>query len=258
MQGATIHVAKGLDARLIRPTKPATFIKNVAGRVVSAIERKGKWIRILLDDDQRIFVHLGMTGWVEHVTDSDPANPHPAAGDDHLKFERLRFVLDNDHEAVVFVDARRWGRLILTKKDTPTWTSLGTDPLDEGIDLDALVKRLAKRKKTSIKEALMDQKVLAGIGNIQAIEGLWRARIHPSSIASALPRPEVARLVRGLHWTIDRTLADLSNAKDSRFKVYGRKGEPCQRCKTTLERFELAGRTTTFCPGCQVQYTDSD
>ena len=100
----------------------------------------------------------------------------------------------------------------------------------------------------------MDQSVLAGVGNIQATEALWHARIDPRSPAGALAPRDVAAVVRGLRWTITRTIADLEkgrNAEDDPFVIYGHKGEPCRRCRTTLVRVVLGGRTTTFCPGCQ-------
>ena len=102
----------------------------------------------------------------------------------------------------------------------------------------------------------MDQTILAGIGNIQAIEGLWKAGIDPRSRASAIDRADLAKLTRALRWTIARTLADLEKdgpRPDNPFRIYGRKGEPCPRCRTPLERIDLGGRTTTFCPGCQAR-----
>jgi formamidopyrimidine-DNA glycosylase len=101
----------------------------------------------------------------------------------------------------------------------------------------------------------MDQTVLAGVGNIQAIEALWKAGVDPRSRAAALETGDVRRIASGLRWTIKRTLADLAkNGMDegeSPFRIYGRKGEPCPRCGEALERIILGGRTTTFCPGCQ-------
>ena len=116
-------------------------------------------------------------------------------------------------------------------------------------------ERIARRK-ASIKETLMDQKVLAGVGNIQAIEALWKAGIDPRSPASALDRQDMDAVVRGLRWTVRRTLADLEKGeggKDNPFVIYGRKGAECPRCGATLERIILGGRTTTLCPGCQTR-----
>jgi len=252
---ARIVSAATTDARIVRPLAPRTFVTRLEGRTIADIARRGKWIRCLLDDDQRLFIHLGMTGWIEREASADRSNPHAAAGH-HLRFERARIVVARrgKESAIVYVDPRRWGRLVLAREDIPSWTTLGPDPLADGIDVSLLAGKLARRPRTSIKEALMDQKVLAGVGNIQAIEALWRARVDPRSRASAIDRTGVGAIARGLRWTIDRTLADLSRARPDGdpFLVYGHKGEPCPRCRTPLRRIELGGRTTTFCPGCQI------
>lgn len=254
VRGATIQRVVVDDARIVRPMSARAFSQGVAGRAVVAIERRGKWIRWTLDDDRKVFVHLGMTGWFERDDVADPSNPHPAAGH-HLRFERVRFEMRKG-PAVVYVDSRRWGRVLLTAEDIPSWRALGPDPLHDGIDLDRLVTKLARRARRSIKEVLLDQAVLAGVGNIQATEALWKAKIDPRSSAAALSRADLARVAAAIRWTIARTLADLTKSaprRDSPFRIYGHKGEPCSRCKTTLRRIELGGRTTTFCPGCQVR-----
>lgn len=241
--GATFARVVTTDARIVRPLTPRAFVRRLEGRRVERLERRGKWLRIALDE-KRLFVHLGMTGWF-HEAEAEP-----------VRFERVRFELRRGarRHALVYVDPRRWGRMILAEDDIEAWTSLGPDPLADGIDVERVVTRLAKRKKQSIKEALMDQSVLAGVGNIQAIEALWRAQIDPRSRAAAVDARAMRAVARGLRWTIERTLADLAEnelGSDSPFRIYGHKGEPCPRCGTRLERFELGGRTTTMCPGCQ-------
>lgn len=254
-RGHLVVSVSAKDPRIVRPTRPKAFESSLTGRTVQAVDRRGKWLRCLLDGGQRLFVHLGMTGWLEEDRDPDPANPHPAVGH-YLRFERVGFVLRRGKKTrrIAFVDPRRWGRLVLAREDLPAWTALGPDPLDDGIDVARLGAKLARRNR-SIKEALLDQTVLAGVGNIQAIEALWRAKIDPRSRASALSRRDLAALARGLRWTIERTLADLTtkrrDSEASPFKIYGRRGAPCPRCKALLQRIELGGRTTTFCKGCQ-------
>jgi formamidopyrimidine-DNA glycosylase len=244
--GARITAARPFDPRIVRPLSRRAFTRAVRGRLVARVERRGKWIRIALDDRSKLFIHLGMTGWFEPV----------AAGAPPLRFERVRVEVTRrgSTAAVAYTDPRRWGRIVLARDDIATWSALGPDPLAEGIDPIALAAKLARRKKSTIKEALLEQRVLAGIGNIQAIEALWKAKIDPRSRAGALTQSDVRALARALHWTIERTLADLAKGEDGApnpFRVYGRKGEPCPRCRTTLRWIELAGRTTTFCPGCQ-------
>jgi formamidopyrimidine-DNA glycosylase len=244
IEGATLSRVTTSDALIVEPTSPRAFVRRLTGRKIERLERKGKWMRLLLDDEQRLFVHLGMTGWFEK-------------GDaDEIRFERVRFEITKGRKrsAIVYTDSRRWGRMVLSREDIRAWTLLGPDPLADGIDVGRLVTKLARRKKVSIKEALMDQSVLAGVGNIQAIEALWKAEIDPRSRAAAVDERAMKAIARGLRWTIERTLADLEKSGMdgvSPFRVYGRKGEPCPRCGVALERFELGGRTTTMCSGCQ-------
>ncbi len=245
MKGATIVHVAAHDTRAVKP-KPRAFESALVGRVVKKIERRGKWLRWTFDDGSLMFGHLAMSGWFE------PSR----AGAPPLRFERVAIDVKRGKKSmrVSYVDARRWGGMTLATADTPTWKKLGPDPLIEGIDEARLLAKLARRKKTTIKEVLLDQTLLAGVGNIQAIEALWKAGIDPRSRASSLAAKEVSALVRGLHWTIERTLADLAKGdegEENPFMIYGRKGTPCPRCKTVLQRIELGGRTTTFCGGCQ-------
>lgn len=248
LRGSRLAVVHAPDARILRPVAARSFVRQLTGARVEAVERKGKWIRLRLSGGLRLFVHLGMTGWFERAQKPGMAP----------RFERAGFELrkNGKRSRVSFTDPRRWGRLVLSKEDIATWSALGQDPLSDGIDPVALKARLARSKSRTIKEALLDQTVLAGVGNIQAIESLWKAKIDPRSPANALSAAQVRALVRALHWTIERTLKDLAKGADGAknpFRVYGHKGEPCPRCGTLFERIELAGRTTTFCPGCQIR-----
>src|SRR5262249_20070967 len=158
------------------------------------------------------------------------------------RFERVHFDLERDgaRSRVAYVDARRWGRLVLTRADTATWRALGPDPLADGIDIEALAAKLARTKR-SIKVALLDQRLLAGVRNIHAIGALWRARIDPRSRASRLAPKPLRALVRGVHWTIERTLADLAKGEGlggNPFRIYGKQDEPCPRCGHRLARIE--------------------
>jgi formamidopyrimidine-DNA glycosylase len=243
---ARIESVRTSDARIVRPKRPSAFVSGLTGRIVDRIERRGKWLKLTLDDGHLLFVHLGMTGWFEHVR----------RGQADLRFDRIRLdvVKSGKRSRIVYVDARRWGRLVLANDDIPTWKSLGPDPLDDGIDLDALERKLSRRTKRSIKEALMDQGVLAGVGNVQATEALWKAKIDPRSKAGAVSRTDLKAIASGLRWTIARTLADLAKggagAKNP-LRIYGRQGEPCPRCRHALEHVVLGGRTTIYCPKCQ-------
>jgi len=236
------HSRRDLERWIRRATIVATkgegkfALPSLRGRRIETVERRGKWIRIVLSDATLLFNHHGMTGeWKR--------------SDEPLRWERASLVVEKNGKRtrVAYVDPRKFGRLVVAREDIPSWSALGPDPLEHGIDAKALADKLARRRKRSIKEALMDQSVLAGVGNIQATEALWKARIDPRSPAGALAKKHVTAVIKGLRWTIARTLDDL----DVGFVIYGHKGEPCPRCKTTLVRIVLGGRTTTFCPGCQ-------
>ncbi|MBX3259553.1 MAG: bifunctional DNA-formamidopyrimidine glycosylase/DNA-(apurinic or apyrimidinic site) lyase [Labilithrix sp.] len=260
-RGARIVAVATTDARIVRPLRPRAFVSRLEGRTVRAVDRRGKWLRLALDGAAGLFVHLGMTGWFERADVGGPRNPLLSARGDRaspMRFERVRFELERRARpsVVVYVDPRRWGRMVLSDADIAPWTTLGPDPLSDGIDVDALSAALARRAKRSIKEVLMDQRVLAGIGNIQATEALWKARVDPRSRAGSLDRARVVELARAVRWTIRRTLADLAKGDrgaDDPFVAYGRDGEPCPRCGARFTKVALGGRTTTFCPRCQAR-----
>ena len=233
------------DARIVRPQRASAFEKAVVGRGVIAVDRRGKWLRARLEGGARIFSHLGMTGWFE-----------TARGDEPLRFERVRLTLERGGAVthVVYVDARRWGRMLVADEDVAAWSTLGPDPLDDEVDLEAVRARLARWKKRSIKDALMDQRLLAGVGNIHATEALWKAGIDPRASAASIDRKTLAAIMKGINWTIDRALADLAKGARSAhdpFVIYGHAKQPCPRCGTTLAKITLAGRTSAYCPGCQ-------
>jgi formamidopyrimidine-DNA glycosylase len=236
--------------------KPASVVNALRDRHVEAIERRGKWLRIVLDHGSGIFSHLGMTGkWVSR-----------GVRDDALPFERVRLDVarGRTRRSVRYVDQRLFGRFVLVKEGEPdlaAWTALGPDPLVDGIDVDALYEKLSRRK-LAIKPTLLDQTVLAGIGNILATEGLHAARIDPRRSARDLSRKEVSALARGLRRTIDRTLSLQEQegpvityveepGAENPFTIYGHEGTPCPRCKEPLAKMILAGRGTVFCAHCQ-------
>lgn len=252
MRGATITAARSADRRILRPQAPAAFGRALDGRRVRDVSRRGKWLRIELDGGVLLFSHLGMTGGFAR---RDPAAPALAA-------ERARFDLAparGKPSSVRYVDARRFGRLIVAERDIPEWTDLGPDPLADGIDSRRLAQTLGRRR-LPVKVALLDQSTLAGVGNILAIEALWRARIDPRSRSDALAAADVGRIGRALQAVIRHELAERERGGDDEvderahaFDVYGRAGEPCPRCGTVLVAIVLGGRGTTFCPGCQVR-----
>ncbi len=246
LDGATVSAARSSDRRVLRPSTPSAFSRALAGRRVRDVGRRGKWLRVSFDGGVLVFSHLGMSGWWV-VRDVDaPREP----------FERARIDVTRRGRAasVRYVDPRRFGRLVVAREDLDVWRELGPDPLLDSLDAGALARRVAERRR-SIKESLMDQTIVAGVGNILATEALWRARIDPRSPSRALSRADVAALARCVRAEIRKELRARESAKDDEwsdaFAVYGREGEPCPRCGAPIARVVLGGRGTSFCKRCQ-------
>ncbi len=255
MSSSTIVSATVPNTRIVRGGTPSAIVRALVERRVKKVDRRGKWLRFVLDDDTRAFSHLGMSGrWLK--CDAD---------DDALRSERVRLDVERSSGkrrviSVRYTDPRMFGRFVVSHDDIADWTNLGPDPLVDGIDGPVLATAVANVKRT-IKETLMDQTRLAGVGNIQATEALWRAKIDPRRVASSLERRELSALARAIRWSIDRTLdaekgPEIEYVEDAGsenpFLVYARGGEPCPRCKTALKRYVLGGRGTVSCPRCQT------
>lgn len=246
-RGRTIVDVVVPNTRVIRGQASARVRDALLGRRVARVDRRGKWLRVILDDDTRAFSHFGMSGrWVKRRLD-DPTE----------RSERLR--IDLDQRSLRYVDPRMFGRFVVARDDLPEWRALGPDPLVDGVDGATLARAIAGRRRT-IKEVLMDQLVIAGIGNIQATDALFRARIDPRSRADRLTRADTAALARAIRWSIDRTLAleegpEITYVEDANapnpFVIYGRGGDACPRCRAQLLRLVLGGRTTVLCESCQ-------
>jgi formamidopyrimidine-DNA glycosylase len=246
LRGGRVVSCEVQDARLVRPARPRAVAEALVERKVTGVERRGKWLRLVFDRELSVFVHLAMTGWFEL-----------APTDEALRHERARITVlrGKAKTRVAYVDARRWGRWVESRADIPPWAKLGPDALDAEIDVKVLHARLARRKKQSIKEALLDQALIAGVGNIQAAEALWKAKVDPRSPAASITPRALAGVVKAIGWTVARTLKDLARSDGGEadpWIVYGHKGRPCPRCGAIFVRIELGGRTTTFCPGCQT------
>jgi len=234
------------------PVARAPVAKKLVGRVVVEVERRGKWIRWSLSDKGGdLFTHLGMTGkWLKRAVSDGPE-----------RFERGRF--DVRGASVRYVDPRMFGRIIAADR-LAAWDELGPDPLVDGLDAAELAERLSRTGR-SIKETLMDQTVIAGVGNIQACEALWRARIHPARPARSvakdprLVRALVSAILASIRFTLkaqapEREIAYVEEPdSDNPFKVYGRAGERCPRRDGKFRRVVQGGRSTYYCPGCQRQ-----
>ena len=254
LQGRRLADVRILDPRLTRAEDPDAVAAELVGERVTDVRRRGKYLIFAFASGRHLLVHLRMTGSFQHpVTDAD--DPH----------RRAVIRLDNGSD-VAYRDVRRFGTWLLLEPgelDAYLAARIGGEPLDAAFTTAALARALEGRR-APIKAALLDQRAAAGIGNIYADEALWRARIHPLRPAGKLDRAEVAALRKAirsvLELAIERqgsTLRDYRTADGRRgrmqlaFKVYGRTGEPCERCGTEIAKTRVAGRGTWFCPTCQ-------
>jgi formamidopyrimidine-DNA glycosylase len=243
------------DPRLVRPYEPAEVAAELEGERVAAVERRGKYLIVRFESDRVLLIHLRMTGSLRHSGEGLDEDPH-----------RRAVVRLDDGSDIAYRDVRRFGTwLVLEPGELAPYlaTRVGDEPLDALFTAARLGERLAKRR-APIKAALLDQRTLAGMGNIYVDEALWRARINPLRPAESLDRNELRRLHKAIRATLEAgiarqgsTLRDYalpdggSGSMQDEFKVYGRGGEPCDRCGTPIAKTRLGGRGTWFCPTCQ-------
>lgn len=249
-QGRRIERATASRSRVIRGQAPARFAQ-LAGRRLEQIVRVGKWMLLSFDGGEGLVSHLGMTGkWIRRRAGEAPPS--------HV---RATLELEDGH-AIDYRDPRLFGRLVRGTMDQlralPALAALGPDPLD-GIDAPRLHKVLHGTRR-SLKEALMDQRTLAGLGNIQVSEALHRAGLHPARPANRVSLAEVEALASAIVAAL-RAALDAEDSPDpityveeggpNPFLVYDRKGKPCMKCRTPIQRIVQGGRSTFFCPTCQ-------
>ncbi|MEP6812620.1 MAG: bifunctional DNA-formamidopyrimidine glycosylase/DNA-(apurinic or apyrimidinic site) lyase [Actinomycetota bacterium] len=243
------------DPRLVRPFDPAEVAAELVGERVAAVERRGKYLIVRFESGRALLIHLRMTGSLRHYGSGLDDDPH----------RRAVVSLDNGSD-VAYRDVRRFGTwLLLEPGELQPYlaTKVGEEPLDAAFTAARLGDRIAKRR-APIKAALLDQRTLAGLGNIYVDEALWRARIHPLRPAESIDRNELRRLHNAIRRALEHGIARQgSTLRDYRLpdgaegemqnelKVYGRGGEPCDRCGTPIAKSRVGGRGTWFCPTCQ-------
>lgn len=239
MVGRTIDRIVLAHRSLRRRMSPAQ-LRSLRGARIASVERRGKHQLIHLDDGRVLHAHFRMTGdWAcDRATDPLP------------RFGRAAIVL-TDGSRVVLDDPRALSTLDLHPAGAALDLGLGPEPGDPALTSDAL-RAVLSRRRGPIKPVLLDQRVIAGLGNIYAAEALWHARISPTARASALTSAEVSRLLASIRKVIERaTGARYTDESVNRLAVYDREGKPCRRCRTKIERIVQAGRSTYFCPYCQ-------
>src|SRR5262245_51141811 len=239
--GKTIRRVELKHPALARRVSPSR-LRSLRGARVVEVERRGKHQLFRLADGRVLHAHFRMTG--DWAFDRE--------GDALPKFARATITFD-DGSRVVLDDPRALSTLDIHPANAPPDLGLGPEPSDSSLTAASLKAALAK-KRVAIKPVLLDQRVIAGLGNIYAAEALWRAKISPLAPAASLTVKQLANLLKAIRQVIDRaTGARYTDDSVSRLDVYDREGKPCRRCRTPLARIVQAGRSTYFCPKCQSE-----
>lgn len=238
----------------LRVPFPRRFAARLTGETVLALTRRAKYLVAELSSGETLVMHLGMSGSF-HVGRAAPAPPDRH---DHVVFDM------SSGAVVTFNDPRRFGFMdLLTPRQVaahPALSRLGPEPLSDAFTAEALALA-CRNRKTSLKAALLDQRVVAGLGNIYASEALHRAGLSPLrrastiSTASGKPRPAAHRLAAAIRQVLADAIERKRNPsyRSHRFQVYDREGEACRTrgCGATIRRRTQAGRSTFYCPSCQ-------
>lgn len=266
LPGKTIRSVSVRRPRVIRPTSAAQLQRALRGATFTRITRRGKYLVFELaragDSARRTLVgHLGMTGRMYLLPRAAPLPKHAAV------------VLDLGRRRFVYEDARYFGRFTL---ETALMATLGPEPLERSFSVSTFARTL-RRFRQPIKVKLLDQSVVAGVGNIYASEALFRARLAPQRPANRLARAEIQRLHRAIQKVLSEAIRfgstiplnhggrksdglfyfgkadDASDYYVERLRVYDREGQPCPRCGTPIRRIVQAARGTFYCPKCQAR-----
>lgn len=248
--------------RRSKSATPVDLVGRLRGRTLLTVTRRAKRIVLTLDDGARLHIHLGMTGVLTYAPADTPPNP---AKHTHLLLTlspptppSLRI---SDIAHLTFQDPRRFGRVIYLSPTCPDDDDLGPEPLT--LTPDAFHARLTRTKRP-LKSALLDQRLIAGLGNIYVDESLHRARLHPLTPPPSLTEGQTKTLLESIQHTLTQAIAHRgSTLRDYRtpdgdeggyqqhHHVYARDGRPCRSCDKPIERITLGGRSTHFCPKCQ-------
>src|SRR5215208_549268 len=242
VEGKTIARAKALHPAILRQF-PDASARRLRQRRITRIERRGKHQLLHLDSGATVHAHFRMNGdWLLTTVDV-PVD----------RFTRAMIEL-TDGTRIELNDRRALSALSVHAKGVNPLPLLGMEVNDSSLDA-AYLKTALKARRGPIKPALMDQKVIAGLGNIYAAESLWRAKISPRAVASSLSKPRLEKLVAAIREVLEAENRPPGRYTDTegrdRFAVYDREGEPCSRCGTLIKRIPQAGRSTYFCPKCQ-------
>ena len=257
--GRRIKHVEVTGARSVRRLPAPAFVARLEGQKIDGVRRKGKYLLLDLDDDVLV-IHLGMSGQLLKAAAKDAVAPHTHVTLTFTQGGQLRFV-----------DPRTFGEVFVVAsegfdEEVPEVAELGFDPLNDIMSWNAFGALLAARK-VKLKALLMDQKFVAGIGNIYSDEILWQAGLRYDRTSDSLTTQEVRRLYRAMLDTLQeavkhrgssladqqyRDLFGVVGAYQSEHRVYAREGLPCVRCRKTVVRHKWSGRSTFLCEACQV------
>jgi formamidopyrimidine-DNA glycosylase len=256
--GRRIVAAELLRAGLAPDSNPRQFSRHLRGAVVKEVGRRGKHILIHLDNGRVLITHLRMTGRFLYLPTEAPLPKHTHA----------LLYLDNERR-LAFTDQRHFGLMKIVAAselyEAKELRSLAPEPFSDEFTPDYLQAALARSRRT-LKETLLDQKRVLGLGNIYAAEVMFTARINPFTIAAELTKRRVPRLHRAILDILSESLAHGSTMNvdpenidgsyyggsyEGHWRVYDREGEPCPKCRARIRRTLHAGRSTFFCPRCQ-------
>jgi formamidopyrimidine-DNA glycosylase len=239
---------------------PDAFAEELTGKVVTDINRRGKWLVIELSGGHTLLAHLRMTGQLVLEPAECPED----------EYSRVILYLDNG-QRLRFSDMRKFGRLILTEDVDEVLGDLGPEPLAEDFTIGQFKRMLAQRHGR-IKSLLLNQRFLVGLGNIYVNEALWQAGVHPLRSANSLSSAEVEALYRAVRSVLRAAIVQGGTTLDNgnfrqvdgspgdfanQLEVYGRECEPCLRCGAPVERLKVGQRSAFFCPRCQPVPGDS-
>jgi formamidopyrimidine-DNA glycosylase len=235
---------------------PRVFQSRLRSRRIADIRRRGKFIVFQLEDGGALLLHLRMTGRLQIADGAHPRGRH----------ERVALELE-DGRRIQFHDTRKFGRFYLLDDPQAMLARLGPEPMDHGFTSRRLAQCLRSRRR-QLKPLLLDQSVVAGLGNIYVDEALWESRLHPLRSGASLSDPEVRALHRAIRQVLRRGLANQGTTlgtgettfysvgrrrgrnRDA-LRVFRRTGAPCPRCRSAIERIVVAQRSTHLCPRCQ-------
>lgn len=252
VEGREILSVKVNWARTVEPLAVASFSRRVRGTTIEKISRTGKWLQFSLSSGKAVMIHLRMAG-----SFSMEPGPH----------DRIVLKL-SDGVVLHYRDTRKFGRWKLVDDPSEILNRLGPDALTRGFTFHYFLEAMRRRRRM-IKPLILDQSVVAGLGNIYADEALWESKIHPERLSDSLSDDELAALFKAIKHVLrigvrnrGTSLGDgKTNYRDvegesggyrEKVKAYGRGGKPCERCETILEKTVVAQRGTTFCPVCQI------